>query len=84
MRSFHGGDWTEIELKNAWKYELHQGCELGILSVPKLCAPRQERYSLRTVGGVADERGDLWMFVDADGQAHGADGRFRGKSKRRA
>ena len=84
MSSFHGGDWTEIQLKNAWKYELHQGCELGILSVPKGYAPRQERYSLRTVGGGADERGEVWMFFDAAGQAHGADGRFRGKGKKRA
>ena len=84
MRSFHGGDWTEIELKNAWKYELHQGCELGILSVPKGTPARQERYALRSPGGVADECGEVWLFLDAAGQAHGADGRFRGKSKRRA
>jgi hypothetical protein len=84
MRSFHGGDWREIDLKNAWKNELHQGCELGILTVPKGAALRDQRYALRTIGGVADERGEVWLFLDASGQARGADGRFRGKGKKRA
>jgi len=83
MRSFHGGDWREIDLKNAWKYELHQGCELGILTAAKACSPGQGRYSLRTHGG-PDERGEVWLVFDASGQAHGADGRFRGKGKKRA